>query len=290
MTGYTRDPHGLRPLRGEACRLPRLPIGVPMRGRTGTAGALAMAVLLAVSSACATVLRPFPTQRVRVESDPPGAQVFIDGEKVGVTPMVTGVSRRRAEHGLRFEKEGCLPEDYSLRRSMSSWVFFTVYSAVTVGIGGLIEGRPESLVLGPAMVISIDWFSGAMFSLPRAVRVPLRADADEGGEPGGQASGECRSDTPATAGRGPRPLSVPFDAAVALPPGGRFTAYAEFRARLRAVNRGLTPPLVAPRHGPALCEGHTGSRSATAPERRRPHVTPPCRYGNASGRASASRD
>ena len=114
-----------------------------------TAGGLAtMAVLLALSSGCATILRPFPTQRVRVESHPPGARVFIDGEDVGVTPMVAALSRRRAEYGLRFEKAGCLPEDYSLRRSMSSWVTLTVYSAVTTGLGGLIEGRPQTLVLG----------------------------------------------------------------------------------------------------------------------------------------------
>ena len=208
-----------------------------MRGRTRMAGGLAMAVLLAVSSGCATIFRPFPTQRVTIESHPPGARVFIDGEDVGVTPMVAALSRRRAEYGLRFKKAGCLPEDYSLRRSMSSWVILTVYSAVTTGLGGLIEGRPETLVLGPAMVTSIDWFSGAMFRLPRTVRVPLRTDVR--GEAAEEASGDCGPDTAGAADRGSIPLAVPWDPdGNLLAPRWGLAADAEFRARLRLVKRG----------------------------------------------------
>ena len=207
-----------------------------------------MAVLLAASSGCATVLRPFPTQRVKVESDPPGARVFIDGEDVGVTPMVAGLSRRRAEHGLRFERVGCLSEDYTLRRSTSWWVILTVWGAAAVGFGGVVEGRSQTVVLGPAMVIAIDWFSGAMFRLPRTVRLPLRVDAE--GESAGRASGECDTDAAATAGRVPKPLSVPFgvhENPLALP--GRLAADAGLRARLRALPHDSPGPPAGARPG-----------------------------------------
>ena len=98
------------------------------------------------------------------------------------------------------------------------------------------------------MVISIDWFSGAMFGLPRIVRVPLRTDV--GSEAAEEASGQCGPDTAATADRGFIPLAVPFDPdGNLLAPRWGLAADAEFRARLRSVNRGSPDPLAGPRPG-----------------------------------------
>ena len=93
-------------------------------------------------------------------------------------------------------------------------------------------------------MISIDWFTGAMFRLPRTVRVPLRTDVE------GEASGQCGPDTASAADRGSIPLAVPFGPAGNLfAPRWGLAADAEFRARLRSVNRGSPSPLAGPRPG-----------------------------------------
>jgi hypothetical protein len=48
-------------------------------------------------------------QNVGVESDPPGAQIYVDGKLEGVTPLELRVSRD-APHTVYLKKEGFRPE------------------------------------------------------------------------------------------------------------------------------------------------------------------------------------
>lgn len=52
----------------------------------------AAAALLATSSGCSLVAGG--SQRFRVESDPPGARVFVNGQDMGSTPIDTRIQRR----------------------------------------------------------------------------------------------------------------------------------------------------------------------------------------------------
>ena len=230
-----------------------------MRGQTRTAGALAMAVLLAASSGCATVLRGSSTSLVRIHSDPPGARVMVDGEEVGVTPVVAPLSRRRSAYRLRLEKDGCFPAEHELRRSTSPWTIVTAMHAVTSGLGAGQEGF-HGFLLGPAIVFSVDAFSGAMFELPRTVQVALRADMR--GDAAGETSGKCGTDISATGGGVSIPLSVPLDVpGNLLPPRGRLAVDGELRRRLRAVRLALPGPLVGSQPGVSMSKtAHFGER------------------------------
>ena len=48
-------------------------------------------------------------QNVAIESDPPGAEIFLDGKPVGTTPQNLRVSRE-APHTIYLKKEGYRPE------------------------------------------------------------------------------------------------------------------------------------------------------------------------------------
>jgi sirohydrochlorin ferrochelatase len=62
--------------------------------------ALLLAVCLAGCSAY---------QNVAIESDPPGAEIFLDGKPVGQTPQRLRVSRE-LDHTVYLKKEGYRPE------------------------------------------------------------------------------------------------------------------------------------------------------------------------------------
>ena len=65
--------------------------------------------LVLVLSGCAAY------QNVGIESDPPGAQIYVDGKLEGVTPLQLRVSRD-APHTVYLKKEGFRPELVVLER------------------------------------------------------------------------------------------------------------------------------------------------------------------------------
>jgi serine/threonine-protein kinase len=86
-----------------------------MRGIRVTRLALAAAALVAAGpGGCATCA---PYQRVGVESVPPGAQVFADGEPVGTTPMELTLSTG-VEHAVFVKKQGYRPELVVMQRNV----------------------------------------------------------------------------------------------------------------------------------------------------------------------------
>jgi predicted acylesterase/phospholipase RssA len=70
---------------------------------------LALIVLASCGLACAAY------QNVGVESDPPGAKIYLDGEIVGQTPAKLRVSRD-APHTVFLKREGYKPELVLLER------------------------------------------------------------------------------------------------------------------------------------------------------------------------------
>ena len=102
----------------------------------------AVCVLLAAgafSSACATSVNG-PTQRVAVVSDPPGAQVYVNGAPVDVTPAFVDVPRRDPDLELRLEKDGYEPTVLALER----WPKFNSRSTKQRGISNLQRQKRSS--------------------------------------------------------------------------------------------------------------------------------------------------
>ena len=138
-----------------------------------------IAALAAVG--CATLQTNGSTQRILVSSTPPAAEVFLDGQAVGVTPVEVVVSRR-AEPVVRIEKDGFRPSEQTLRRSTSWWLLADVGVGALVSIFALAHrqadgvdphfGHTAAVAAGAAPVV-LDYLTGAAFKFPPRVDAHL---------------------------------------------------------------------------------------------------------------------
>lgn len=76
--------------------------------------------LIFSATGCATILQPGP-DKIKVDTNPKGARVFLDGQEVGVTPCVVLVERS-AEGEFRIELEGYKTRIIKRHKVMSGWV------------------------------------------------------------------------------------------------------------------------------------------------------------------------
>lgn len=178
-----------------------------------TAMVLVSALSLALSSNCS--LSRGTTQLVEVRSTPPGAEVTLNGEPVGETPLFVEVRRRDAEPVLRFEEAGFESVERELDRRRSGWfwgdltvaVFFggvaffgaSLSSGVGAGTAGL-GALWATAFLAPPLAL------GTAYGFPDRVRVVL-PPLDEAGEPA-EASVGGTAGRPVVAGRFELPTPV----------------------------------------------------------------------------------
>ena len=132
-------------------------------------------VVVALATAgCATLQTNGSTQRVPVTSAPSGANVFVDGQVVGVTPVEIVVRRRAAEHHVRVEGGG----EQTLRRSISWWLLADVGVGVLISVFALAHRQADGVephfghTLGAAAgagPVLLDFLTGAAFRFPNRV-------------------------------------------------------------------------------------------------------------------------
>ena len=77
---------------------------------------LSMLSVLMLSSGCATIISG-TTQDITFESSPSGAAVFLDGERIGVTPFTTTLKKNKYS-SFRIEKEGYITVSRSLNKEV----------------------------------------------------------------------------------------------------------------------------------------------------------------------------
>lgn len=153
--------------------------------------ASALAAIAGMAASCATLQINGPTQRIAVESTPPGGRVYLDGRAVGATPTEIVVSRRNADPVIRIEEDGFSPHKRTLRRSTSWWLL------LDAGVGAMVSvyafahrqadgvdphlGHTIGVVAGAAPVI-LDYLTGAAFKFPprHARRRPRHARVRRG--------------------------------------------------------------------------------------------------------------
>ena len=156
-----------------------------------------MCLLLVASAGCATLQVNGSTQRIAVESTPSGAQVVLNGDAVGRTPLDVEVRRRDAEVDLRVEKAGFNSQERSLQRSWSSWLLCDVALGMFLGFYALLgqsgddwwtigERGPtlSELMVGAvvgASPVLLDLVSGAAFAFPDSVEAHLTKAVDQVG-------------------------------------------------------------------------------------------------------------
>jgi hypothetical protein len=97
--------------------------------------AAAAGLLLAVGllSGCATITGGTRPQKVQIDSDPPGATVFVDGRPCGVTPATVALDRK-VEHRIQLEKDGYVPTAADLKPGVNPWIFGNVVVGGLIGI------------------------------------------------------------------------------------------------------------------------------------------------------------
>jgi hypothetical protein len=117
--------------------------------------------LLPTLNGCATILRG-TGHGIGISSQPPGAEVTIDNEIYGITP-VSAKLKRKDNHHVVIQMEGYQPYEIMLTRQTSGWVF-------------------GNILFGPGVLIglAVDAISGAMYSLtPDQVSADLPAAKSE---------------------------------------------------------------------------------------------------------------
>lgn len=93
---------------------------------------IALATAMAVaSSGCATIMAGGPDQ-VQVQSNVPGASVYVDDILVGQTPMVVTLDREHGQGRIRVEAPGYQPVIMQRHKSINGWFW------ANLCLGGLV--------------------------------------------------------------------------------------------------------------------------------------------------------
>lgn len=107
------------------------------------------AAMLALTG-CATIIHGGGGQDVGFSSSPTGAQVMVDGNAVGKTPVVSRLSRGQ-NHIVRIELPGYAPYEATLTKQVSGWVWGNIAFGGLIGLavdaisGGLYNLTPEQM-------------------------------------------------------------------------------------------------------------------------------------------------
>ena len=137
-----------------------------------------------VSTGCAGIMNG-RTQLVGVSSNPPGAQVFVGDEPVGVTPVIVDMPRRERDLVLRLEKEGFVTKEVPVERSFSRWLWGDAVWSTMIGSGASLEGGYPALALAGALMlgvtVGVDLATGGARAFPNVIRTTLAPASAVGG-------------------------------------------------------------------------------------------------------------
>jgi len=111
-------------------------------GRRAIAGVTSVTVLL-LQTSCSIFVPP--TQEFSISSEPPGAEVFINGRLVGATPLVTRISRKTPS-AIMVRKEKYQTVTRQTSRTLSATGILDVIGVfvwIVPGIGLFFPGAYE---------------------------------------------------------------------------------------------------------------------------------------------------
>ncbi|MGO9061439.1 MAG: PEGA domain-containing protein [Candidatus Binataceae bacterium] len=131
--------------------------------------AAALAGAMCMLAGCASIVHG-TSEKVRLDSDPGGAEVVIDDARHVTTPAVVRLSRK-TDHKLKFHKPGYQDDTETLTSSVSGWVFGNLVS------GGLV-GAAIDVSDGAARKLSSDQVNASL--KPIASRSATAASAASG--------------------------------------------------------------------------------------------------------------
>jgi hypothetical protein len=89
-------------------------------------------LLLLAFTGCATIVQSGP-DHIPVDSKPQGANVYLDDNLVGTTPMVLAVPRD-SDCRIRIEKDGYNPYSVDRDKVVAGWVFGNILIGGVIGL------------------------------------------------------------------------------------------------------------------------------------------------------------
>ncbi len=92
-----------------------------------------LGITVVLAPGCASIVHG-SGQEVSISSDPSGAYVFVDGQKMGRTPMSANLKRKRS-HQLVVHKDGYKDEDRIIQRVLSGTVAGNILAGGFIGWG-----------------------------------------------------------------------------------------------------------------------------------------------------------
>jgi PEGA domain len=121
-----------------------------------------VAVMLVSFSGCATIFRG-PNQLVGLNASTPGAEVFLDGLKVGVTPLKLSLKTDR-QYTITFKKAGFKDTTYRLTNRVGTlWVVLDVITGliplivdISTGAWYEFETTDVNVTLEPGAMNAVD--------------------------------------------------------------------------------------------------------------------------------------
>ena len=132
--------------------------------------------LLLLLSGCATIFSGWK-QRIKVESNPSIATVYIDDVEVGKTPFSTKLLRRK-EHVLKIKMEGYQDYQIKLTKKVNLWVFANI--AVGGAVGALVDLSTGAIYRLSPKQIKAEMNKGTVFRSDKHnlyIAVSLTADS-----------------------------------------------------------------------------------------------------------------
>jgi hypothetical protein len=140
--------------------------------RSGCIVLLALLVTLVVPG-CATIANG-RHQSVFIASEPPGAEILLNGQVVGATPMSVRI-RRRGPAEIDLHKTGYKPSTVSIPKAVSRWLAGNLIFLNPLAAQGM-DSVSQWLLSAIAWFggsLSLDFISGGAFTRPPVVTVTL---------------------------------------------------------------------------------------------------------------------
>lgn len=79
-----------------------------------------------LASGCATIVAGGP-DTIPVNTNPPGAYVYVNGQVVGQTPMIVTLDRKRSVGDIRIYYPGFQPVQITRYKELNGWVFGNIF-------------------------------------------------------------------------------------------------------------------------------------------------------------------
>lgn len=119
-----------------------------------------LAIALALISGCATIVKG-TTAKIPVASDPPGADVLVDGNLVGQTPTAV-VLKKTSDHLVTVQKVGYQPQSVPVVQTVGGAVWGNILAGGLIGWGVDASDGAQYNLIPTTIAVKLDVVSSVL--------------------------------------------------------------------------------------------------------------------------------